>query len=211
MLVVRGLWKNYGGVEVLRDVSLTLTPNSIAVVTGANGSGKTTLVRIIAGLLQPSRGYISVYGFKPGSINARRITSVILDKPLLYEELTVRENLELFKKLNGLRVSPYYSLALENLGVVRVLDRRVGELSHGWRRRVDFVRSLIGESKLLLFDELPTAFDVDGLREIASILALMARSGSIVLVTSPSLEQAKLVAEYATTTCRLEAGELQCV
>jgi len=96
MLAVRDLWKSFGDIQVLRGVNLTLTTGSLAVLTGPNGSGKTTLLKLVAGILKPSRGYISVYGFKPGSFEARSLTSIALDRPLLYEDLTVRENLELF-------------------------------------------------------------------------------------------------------------------
>jgi len=210
MLTVRDLWKSFGDIQVLRGVNLTLTGGSLAVLTGPNGSGKTTLLKLVAGILKPSRGYIAVYGFKPGSFEARSFTSIVLDRPLLYEDLTVRENLELFKTLMGVSPGPHYEAAIERLSIARVLERRVRDLSHGWRRRVDFVRALIGNPKLLLFDEATTAFDRDSLEVIAEILWDAVRGGSIVVVTGASENQLGVLYSYATHRCTLEGGVVSC-
>jgi len=210
MLTVRDLWKSFGDIQVLRGVNLTLAGGSLAVLTGPNGSGKTTLLKLVAGILKPSRGYIAVYGFKPGSFEARRLTSIVLDRPLLYEDLTVRENLELFKTLTGVSPGPYYGAAIEKLSITRVLERRVRELSHGWRRRVDFVRALIGNPKLLLFDEVTTAFDRDSLEAVAEILWDAVRGGSIVVAIGASESQLSVLHSYATHRCTLEGGVVSC-
>jgi ABC-type multidrug transport system ATPase subunit len=208
--VIADLWKRFNGDPVLRGLNATFEEGSIAVILGPNGSGKTTLIRVIAGLTPPSHGFISVYGFKPGSSKARRITSVILDKPLLYEELTVEENLELFKTISGSKGGGLYEEALETLGIAGVWRRRVGELSHGWRRRVDFVRALVNEPKLLLFDEVTTGFDSESLKVIAGILGDLAERGSTVIATTPGLEGVELLADRARYICVLGGGVLRC-
>ena len=209
-VIVRNLWKRFNGNPILRGLNASFEEGSLTVITGPNGSGKTTLIRIVAGLTPPSEGFISVYGFKPGSYKARRLTSVILDKPLLYEELTVEENLELFKTLSGSEGGKFYEVALETLGVARVWRRRVGELSHGWRRRVDFARSLIAEPKLLLVDEITTAFDNESLREVVSILDSLTRSGSTVIATTPNPGDVELLADPVKRVCSLRDGVLEC-
>lgn len=210
MLVVRDLWKSYGDLQVLKGITLTIEEGSLVTITGPNGSGKTTLVRILSGLLQPSRGFATIRGFKVGSFEARRLTTVILDKPLLYEDLTVEENLKLFKTLMGSGGGSYYNLAFEKLSINKVLYRKVGELSHGWRRRVDLVRALINDPKLVLFDELTTAFDLDTLRTVSEILGFMARNGSIVIVTGPNSHELMSVLNETTHLCELTNGILKC-
>ena len=198
-VIVRNLWKRFNGNPILRGLNASFEEGSLTVITGPNGSGKTTLIRIVAGLTPPSEGFISVYGFKPGSYKARRLTSVILDKPLLYEELTVEENLELFKTLSGSEGGKFYEVALETLGVARV-----------WRRRVDFARSLIAEPKLLLVDEITTAFDNESLREVVSILDSLTRSGSTVIATTPNPGDVELLADPVKRVCSLRDGVLEC-
>ena len=104
-ITIRNLWKRFNGNPVLRGLNASFEEGSVVAIVGPNGSGKTTLIRIIAGLTPPSEGFISVFGLKPGSSKARRFTSVVLDRPLLYEELTVEENLELFKHYPDLGVA----------------------------------------------------------------------------------------------------------
>ncbi|MCC6044091.1 MAG: ABC transporter ATP-binding protein [Desulfurococcaceae archaeon] len=209
-ITIRNLWKRFNGNPVLRGLNASFEEGSVVAIVGPNGSGKTTLIRIIAGLTPPSEGFISVFGLKPGSSKARRFTSVVLDRPLLYEELTVEENLELFKTLSRSRGCRFYERALETLDVVRVWRRRVGELSHGWRRRVDFVRALITEPRLLLLDEITTAFDSESLREVESIVFDLARGGSTVIATDPGWGGVKLLSNSARYKCRLEDGVLEC-
>ncbi len=209
-IIIRNLWKWFNGNPVLRGLNAEFEEGSVVLVVGPNGSGKTTFIKIMAGLTPPSEGFISVYGLKPGSFKARRLTSVVLDRPLLYEELTVEENLELYKTISGSRGGELYRRALEALSLARVWRRRVGELSHGWRRRVDFVRALVVEPKLLLLDEVTTAFDSESLKVIAGIIGILAGRGSTVIATTPSWSGVEPLMNFTTHTCSLSEGALEC-
>lgn len=171
MIEIRDVWKMLGGSWVLRGVSLRV--NSVVTLVGPNGSGKTTLVRIIAGLLEPTRGDVFIDGRRPKA--PASMLGVVLHTPMLYPELTVGENLRLFGKMSGgnLEGCP--------LGVCKVLDKPVKALSFGWRRRVDIVRALLPDPPNLVIDEPTTGLDEEAKAELLEIL----KSRGAALLTSP--------------------------
>ncbi len=138
---------------------------------GPNGSGKTTLVKIIAGVTPPSRGSVEVEG---------RL-SVVFHTPSLYEELTVRENLEFYAELAGDDPSSVWDM----FGVRRVLDMRVSALSYGWRRRVDIARAFMGPPSNLVIDEPTTGLDETAREELRSYLDNV---GTVLLMSPTMLE-----------------------
>ncbi len=207
-VTARDLWKTYGSNIVLKGVNFEV--HGLTLIHGPNGAGKTTLLRIIAGLDLPSSGSISVYGFKPGTIEARRITTVILERPLLFEELTVGENLGLFSKITGNSLEGLALEAYEKLGIQKFLKYKVRDLSHGWRRRVDVVRALLSNPKLLLLDEVNTGFDVDSIKSLGELLASAAERGLTVIATTPSLSGLESIASKASFKCYVEGGILKC-
>lgn len=171
MIEVVDVWKRLGGSWVLRGVRLTV--NSVVTLVGPNGSGKTTLVRIIAGVLEPSRGEVYIDGRRP-KVPAS-VLGVVFHTPMLYPELTVKENLRLFAKMSGGRLEGC------PLGVCKVVDKPVKALSFGWRRRVDVVRALLPDPPNLVIDEPTTGLDEEARGELLDIL----RRRGAVLLTSP--------------------------
>lgn len=175
MIEVKGVWKRFGRDWVIKDVNVVFD-NGVNLVVGPNGSGKTTLVRIVSGVLPPTKGGVLVDGVRPKE--ARGLIGVVFHTPILYDELTVRENLELFGRLRGSDPMEWADL----FGVRRVLDVRVGSLSFGWRRRVDIVRALTGSPQNLVLDEPTSGLDEEARAELEELL----RSWKgCVLVTSP--------------------------
>jgi len=187
-LEARDLWKRYreGGPWVLAGLDLIVPPGSAVAVVGANGSGKTTLLRIAAGLLHASRGTVLVYGHKAGSVEARRVTGAVFHHSLLYDHLTVAENLEYYASLYDVEgYDPSADPNVEALGLKRYLNARARELSFGWRRRADLARALIHAPKLVLIDEPFTGLDDRGVEDVASLLASARRGGAAILATAP--------------------------
>ncbi|ABO08903.1 ATP-binding cassette domain-containing protein [Pyrobaculum calidifontis] len=171
MIEIRDVWKRLGGFWVLRGVNMRV--NSVVTLVGPNGSGKTTLVKIIAGVLEPSRGEVLVDGRRPRV--PASVLGVVFHTPMLYPELTVRENLKLFAKLSGGR------LVGCPLGVCKVLDKPVKALSFGWRRRVDVVRALLPDPPNLVIDEPTTGLDEEARGELLDLL----KERGAALLTSP--------------------------
>ena len=171
VIEVLDVWKRLGGSWVLRGVKLSV--NSVVTLVGPNGSGKTTLVRIIAGVLEPTRGEVFIDGRRP-KVPAS-VLGVVFHTPMLYPELTVKENLRLFGKMSGGRLEGC------PLGVCKVLDKPVKALSFGWRRRVDMVRALLPNPPNLVIDEPTTGLDEEARAELLDIL----RQRGAALLTSP--------------------------
>lgn len=171
MIEVIDVWKRLGATWVLRGVNLSIS--GVVTLVGPNGSGKTTLVKIIAGVLEPTRGVVYIDGAKP-RVPAKTL-GVVFHNPTLYPELTVRENLRLFAKLSGGRLESC------PLGVCKVLDKPVKTLSFGWRRRVDIARALLPNPPNLIIDEPTTGLDDEARGELADLL-----KQRDVLLTSPA-------------------------
>ncbi len=143
----------YGRTVALRDLTLEVG-RGVTGVFGPNASGKSTLLRVLAGLLKPSRGRVTIDG-RPLDLAAepfRRMVGYAGHEPGLYGRLSVLENLELFARLYGVRPARGRSL-LEQLGIGDRANTPVAELSAGLKRRAAIARALLHEPKLLLLDE----------------------------------------------------------
>jgi ABC-type Fe3+/spermidine/putrescine transport system ATPase subunit len=146
-----------GGKSVLQSVSLSLRAGEISVLLGPNGAGKTTLMRSLYGGVALSGGSILIAGMDPRrESKARRRIGFVLQEVALYPRLTVRENLETFAVLAGLRRREARlgaSKVLDTVGLSGAEDRLVAVLSGGMQRRVNIACGLVGAPSLLLLDE----------------------------------------------------------
>lgn len=157
VLALSGLRRDYNDRPVLRDVSLELAAGETLVVLGPNGAGKTTLLRILATLLRPTAGQARVLGAElPGQAwRARGRIGYLGHDPLLYRELSVRENLEFNARLHGLGAAAPGRIAelVERAGLARRAEELVRNLSAGMAQRAAICRSVLHRPELLLLDE----------------------------------------------------------
>jgi heme ABC exporter ATP-binding subunit CcmA len=184
---LRGLRRDYGERAVLDGIDLSLGAGESLVVLGPNGAGKTTLLRILATLLRPSGGEVRVLGARlPGEAwRVRGRIGFLGHRPLLYHDLSGRENLRFHAKLHGLdsaaaeeRIDALLAaVAMEPRG-----DDRVAELSAGMRQRLAICRCLLHEPELLLLDEPDSNLDAEG-RELTRRLVDAGAERVRVLVT----------------------------
>jgi len=213
ILLVEDVWKRYSerGPWVLAGASLRVPRGVKAGIVGGNGTGKTTLLRIIAGLILPSKGSVLVAGDPPRSPRARARIGLVLHNSFLYNGMTVRENLEYYARLYGLDdYEPGRDPVVERLGLTARLDQPVEELSFGWRRRADLARALIHKPGILLLDEPFTGLDERGVSDLAGILEEYVQGGGAVLATAPKpgdLEPLAPDKVYRLEGGRLHAGE----
>jgi heme exporter protein A len=166
-----GLRRDYGERTALDGVGLTLAAGQSLVVLGPNGAGKTTLLRILATLLRPSGGEAVVLGCSlPGEAwKLRGRIGYLGHEPLLYRDLSGRENLRFHAKLHGTSGAPAearIAALLAAAGMERRADERIAELSAGMRQRLAICRCVLHEPELLLLDEPDSNLDVEG-RELA--------------------------------------------
>jgi heme ABC exporter ATP-binding subunit CcmA len=196
-------------VTVLRDLDLTLGPGEALAVVGPNGAGKTTLLRLLAGLLRPSAGEVTVLG-RPlhGDHAARRAIGFLSHQSLLYDDLTVLENLTFAARLYGLaRPVEHAGQALEAAGLSARGGDTPARLSRGLLQRAAIARALLHRPRVLLLDEPFTALDeASSARLRETLRSVLAGGGAIVVVTHHLAE----VWDLATRVAVLVGGRWRC-
>jgi heme exporter protein A len=184
---VAALRRDYGDRPALDGVGFELPAGASLVVLGPNGAGKTTLLRILATLLRPSGGEATVLGCSlPNEAwKLRGRIGYLGHEPLLYRDLSGRENLRFQARLHGLEreaAEARIEELLRAVGMERRADERVAELSAGMRQRLSICRCVLHEPELLLLDEPDSNLDVEG-RELARALIGPGEGRTRVVVT----------------------------
>ena len=188
---VRGLSKSFGRSYALRDLNLEVGWGEILTVIGPNGSGKTTLIKILATLARPDSGEVRVAGFDASTSgqSVRRNIGVVTHEPLLYDQLTGRENLALFGRLFGLdSVDDRVESASDLVGMSPRIDQRVGMLSHGMRKRLGIARALLHDPLVLLMDEPESGLDQEALVLLEKVVRDRSTPFRTVMLTTHNLE-----------------------
>jgi ABC-type multidrug transport system ATPase subunit len=170
-----GLWRAFGDRAVLREVTITVPPGSTLAVLGPNGAGKTTLLRILATLLRPTSGGVTVLGcaLPREAWQARGRIGFLGHEPLLYRDLTGAENLRFCARLHGLGdgVDGRIAGLLERVRMSRRADELVRNLSAGMVQRLAVCRTLLPEPELLLLDEPRSHLDPEATALVEPLLA----------------------------------------
>jgi heme exporter protein A len=209
-----GLRRDYGERAALDGIGLELGAGETMVVLGPNGAGKTTLLRVLATLLRPSGGEVRVLGcaLPNEAWKLRGRIGYLGHEPLLYRDLSGRENLRFHARLHGIRGERAEARIAELLaatGMERRADERVGELSAGMRQRLAICRCVLHEPELLLLDEPDSNLDAGG-RELARGLIGPGGGRTRVVVTHDperALPDADLVLRLGVNgRAELEAG-----
>src|SRR5262245_16839212 len=186
VLRAESLRKRFGSRLVLSQATLALQPGEVALLTGANGSGKTTLARILATLLPPDSGQVTLDGEpvhrRPAV--ARRTIGFASHSPLLYLGLTPVENLRFFGRLSGVADAERRARGiLERLGLAAFADQPMSHFSRGMLQRVALSRALMPEPRVLILDEPYAGLDDEGVRVVNDlILESRARNAATLLV-----------------------------
>jgi ABC-2 type transport system ATP-binding protein len=198
-VVVDDVEVSFATTHALDGVDLRVTPGTTLGVLGHNGAGKTTLVRVLTTLIRPDRGRVLIDGIdalaQPGEI--RRRIGVTGQYAGLDDFLTTTENLELVGRLAGLRTGARGRARdlVERFDLHAIASRRVGELSGGWRRRVDLAASLVGSPTVLFLDEPTTGLDPTARQGLWDVVAELTAAGTTVLLTTQYLEEADWLAD----------------
>ncbi len=196
--------KLFGSFAALRQVSLDFAPGRCYVLLGENGAGKSTLLRILAGLLRPTHGTVSVFGeSQPHEARAR--IGYMSHAPMLYDELTAQENLRYFSRLYPGRPCLTPADALRQVGLDPELNRLIGQYSQGMRQRTSLARVLLSVPELLLLDEPFSNMDVESARQMVALLAGFRQSDRTIVLTTHQRELAAPIADFVIT---LHAGRV---
>jgi ABC-2 type transport system ATP-binding protein len=191
VLQAHQLRKRYGGTPALDGFDLTVAPGEIAGLIGHNGAGKTTFVSVVAALIRPDAGTVTIAG-EPAGRHARRLIGVAPQTLGLYPAATVREHLRLFGELAGLarhRLTPAIAATAEALLLTEHLDQRVRELSGGQQRRVQAATALVHRPPLLLMDEPTVGADPVTREALLTTLRQAAARGTAIVYTTHYLPE----------------------
>lgn len=203
-----GLSKFYGRVRAVEDLHLRVEQGEIYGFIGLNGAGKTTTIRALLGMVRPSAGSVRVLG-QPVGPNGRgpwAHVGHLVEAPACYPELTVRENLEIARRLHLIGDTAAATRAITRLGLDDYAHRKAGELSTGNLQRLGLARALLHQPKLLILDEPSNGLDPAGVVEIRELLANLAREhGITVFMSSHILTE---VARLATRIGIIHRGHL---
>lgn len=196
-ILARGLAKDYGEVKAVHKVDLELRRGEIYGFLGRNGAGKTTTIRMILGLVRPSAGEISILGssLREDRAGVLRRVGYLVEGAAAYPNLTVRENLEIQRRLTGApRGSVERTASL--LGLGPFMDRRAGRLSLGNKQRLSLARALLHGPELLVLDEPANGLDPAGIAEIRALLRRLAdEEGVTVFMSSHILAEVEQLAD----------------
>ena len=204
VIVLQNLIKFFGRFAALRDISDTFARGRLYVVVGDNGAGKSTLLRVVAGLMQPSQGSVTLLGSQNVREVAHRI-GYMGHAPLLYDELDGMENLRYFAGLYGLRDDDVCRDAMRQVGLDPELERRVGQYSQGMRQRLSLARAVLHNPELMLLDEPFSNVDVHSARDMATVLGRVRDQGKTIFVVT---HQAPLMEPVADEFVHMAAGQI---
>ena len=197
---VKGLVKRYGNRTVVDHVDLTIMPGRICGFLGPNGSGKTTTMRMICGLLTPDGGHGTCLGHDIISERdaIKRQAGYMTQKFGLYEDLTIRENLEFVARVYRLAdLRNTIDAALERLGLATRQHQLTGSLSGGWKQRLALAACVLHDPKLLLLDEPTAGVDPKARRSFWDEIHELAGQGITVLVSTHYMDEAERCHEIA--------------
>ena len=199
VLVTHDLTKRYRGKTALEKLNITLEEGHIYGLIGLNGAGKTTLMRLLAGLSEPTAGSFSLFGSRTEGENcrARRRVGFLIEKPIAYDNLSLRRNLILHASLLGRADREKLRILEAELGIPeRTMGRRrYGSCSMGEKQRYGIAAALLGDPALLVLDEPVNGLDPAGTRELRELLLRRNREqGTTMLISSHILEELQLLA-----------------
>jgi ABC-2 type transport system ATP-binding protein len=203
-IAIRGLTKVFPipfrrtKVVAVRDLNLEVAPGQIYGLLGPNGSGKSTTLKIILGLVPPTRGTTAIFGCDSREVRSREAVGFLPENPWFYKYLTGEETLSFYGKLCGIRGARLQSRIddlLDLVGLQNARDRRLAGYSKGMLQRIGLAQALIQEPRLVVLDEPTAGVDPAGAREIRDLIHDLKRRGITVLLSSHLLAQVQEVCD----------------
>ena len=203
MISARGLCREFAGRVAVEDVSFELPAGRVLALLGPNGAGKTTTVRMLLGLLRPTRGTAEVAGValpvsRDAGARLRARAGLLTETPGFYDRLSGLENLEIFARLYG--VAPAARRAgierwLRRLDLWEARDRPFGAWSKGMKQRLALIRAVLHEPEVIFLDEPTAGLDPAGARDVRQLIAGLRSEGRTILLCTHHLGEAQLLAD----------------
>ncbi|WP_386084588.1 ATP-binding cassette domain-containing protein [Weissella cibaria] len=197
---INGLTKTFGQQTAVDQVSFNIKRGEVFGLLGPNGAGKTTTLRMMTTLLQPTSGDIKIFGHdvKTESQTVRSLFGLTGQYALVDEDISARENLMIFSRLNGLsrqEAKARTAELLEEFSLVNSADKAISNFSGGMRRRLDLAVSLITRPALIFLDEPTTGLDPRTRTQMWATIRQLVAAGSTIVLTTQYLEEADELAD----------------
>jgi ABC-2 type transport system ATP-binding protein len=179
--------KRYGRTVAVSELSFEVEPGEAMGLLGPNGAGKSTTLYMLAGLVRPNSGTISLFGkdLHEDFLAIARRMGVLLERPVFYGYLSVRRNLKLHARLAGREVN--LDRAMDLAGLLEVANVKAGALSHGQRQRLGLAHAMLTEPELLILDEPTAGLDVESTQEILGLLRRLKEEAKVTILFSSHL------------------------
>ncbi len=204
--VFKDFWRR-PRVEALKSLNLEIRPGEVFGLLGPNGSGKSTTIKLLLGLLHPTRGRISVFGRPPADVAIKHRIGYLPEESYLYQFLNARETLDfygrLFRQHSRVR-NDRIDMLLEMVGLQHEARRRIGEYSKGMARRIGLAQALINDPEFLILDEPTSGLDPIGTKQIKDVIRQLGDMGKTILLSSHLLAD---VEDVCDRVCILYGGQ----
>ena len=193
IIETRELTKNFSGQLAVNGISLEIKRNTVYGLLGPNGAGKSTTLKLILGLLRPTKGEILFNGESWKREHLAKIGSLI-EEPALYGNLTAEENLLVHTKLLGVPKDKIYEV-LETVDLKDTGSKRASQFSHGMKERLGIAIALLNDPALLILDEPTNGLDPVGIQELRELIATFPKKGMTVILSSHILSEVEQVVD----------------
>jgi ABC-2 type transport system ATP-binding protein len=201
MIKIDNVTKIYGKTVAVKDLSLHVRPGEVFGFLGPNGAGKTTTLKMLAGLLTPTDGRMTIAGFDIQSdpLAAKSVAAFVPDKPFIYEKLTGREFLQFVREIYGVDGDPAVVEREESLtkmfSIHAWLDELIESYSHGMRQKLVITSALAHNPKAFIIDEPMVGLDARGMRQVKELFRSVARDGRTVLLSTHTMATAQEICD----------------
>ncbi len=196
-VVVSGVWKRFGSVDVVRDLSFEVRSGELLGFLGPNGAGKTTTMRMILDIIRPDRGSIEVFGGRPGPEHQSRVGYLPEDRGL-YRDVPVIDTLTYFGALRGMSTSESRARArqlLEEVGLGDALKKKAAELSRGMHQKAQLIATIMNEPDLLIVDEPFQGLDPVNAEMLKGVLIAQRDRGAAVVMSTHDMGDAQTLCD----------------
>jgi ABC-2 type transport system ATP-binding protein len=208
MIRLINLTKQYGRLTAVKSINLNIASGEVFGFLGPNGAGKTTTIKMMAGLLQPTAGSVSIGGFdvQQNPLQAKQITGFIPDRPYLYEKLTATEFMTFVSSLYAMEnASGKIEALLDRFGLPEWKHELIENFSHGMKQRLVMASALLHDPKVLVVDEPMVGLDPRGARLVKNIFKDLASAGVTVFMSTHTLE---IVEQMCTRVAIINKGDI---
>jgi ABC-2 type transport system ATP-binding protein len=196
-VIVNNLSKMFNSFNAVKELSFHINEGQCVGLLGTNGAGKSTTIKTIIGQLKPTSGHVEVFGVNPTTSpkEAHQFIGYIPDNQTIYEDITVKQNIDVFRKIHGLDPARTDEI-IEQIELSEKINTKVKDLSKGLRQRVLIARALIHNPKLILLDEPTTGLDPSSANSIYQLLEKLKKEGSSILLTTHLMNDVERLCDH---------------